>query len=213
MNENMEFPSNSKNANVGPSSGAETPKKGEKIIKGTAKKQPRSFGQKLADIFLEDNTQNVSAYLVQDVLIPAGKAMICDIVGWGGFAEMLLFGGSGGGGRRRSGGTSNSVYHRDTQSNYNYGALSRTSSRDPRATAPRPNRAISATGRARHDFSEIVIDTRGEAEDVLTRLIDLTESEYNFASVADLYDMVGIESNFADQKYGWEISDRQVWSA
>jgi len=193
----VNYPSNSNKAkNMEPIS-EEKQQKVEKIVKGNVKKQKRSFGQRMADIFLEDNTQNVSTYLVQDVLIPAGKAMICDIVGWGGFAEMLLFGGQGG--RRRSGGTSNSIYRRDNQTNYNYGALSRSNTRDPRDNRPSMTRA----GRAQHDFSQIVLDSRGEAEDVLTRLIDLTESEYGFASVADLYDLVGMDSNFADQKYGW----------
>ena len=190
---------------------ATSPAKKEKIIKGTAIKRPRSFGQKLADVFLEDNTQNVSTYIVRDVLIPAGKAMVCDIVGWGGFAEMLLFGGLTGQNRNRQGGMSrNSIYNRDARTTYNYGGLTRNNSsmNDQRVNK---RREMSRTGRAMHDFSEIILDTRGEAEDVFTRLVDLTESEYRFASVADLYDMVGIESTFADQKYGWsDLSQASV---
>ena len=47
-----------------------------------------------------------------------------------------------------------------------------------------------------------VLDTRGEAEEVLSHLVDLTE-DFGGARVADLYDLVGLESQFTDDKYGW----------
>ena len=61
---------------------------------------------------------------------------------------------------------------------------------------------MSRTSRARHDFDEIILETRGEAEEVLSHLVDLT-IDYQQATVADLYDLVGITSNFTDNKYGW----------
>ena len=63
-------------------------------------------------------------------------------------------------------------------------------------------REPSARNRSRHDFDDIVLDSRGEAEEVLSTLVDLVE-DYGVASVADLYDLVGIESTFVDTKYGW----------
>lgn len=61
---------------------------------------------------------------------------------------------------------------------------------------------FSRGSRARHDFDDILFESRGEAEDVLSYLVDLT-IDYGVASVADFYDLSGIESQFTDNKYGW----------
>ena len=63
-------------------------------------------------------------------------------------------------------------------------------------------RYISRSARSRHDFDDIILETRGEAEDVLSHLVDLIE-DYGVASVGDYYDLLGIESAFTDNKYGW----------
>jgi hypothetical protein len=61
---------------------------------------------------------------------------------------------------------------------------------------------MSRQGRARHDFDEIVLDERSEAEEVLDRLFDVV-NKYESATVADLYDLVGLPSTHADYKWGW----------
>lgn len=53
-----------------------------------------------------------------------------------------------------------------------------------------------------HDFDEIVLDTRHEAELVLDNLEELIK-QYGQATVTDLYDLVNITSSFADEKWGW----------
>jgi hypothetical protein len=55
----------------------------------------------------------------------------------------------------------------------------------------------------RHAFDEIVISSRQEAEEVLDRMYDLI-SRYDAATVADLYELTGLEGTHADQKWGWE---------
>jgi len=49
---------------------------------------------------------------------------------------------------------------------------------------------------------DIILRTRGEGEAVIASLSDLIE-DYGVASVADLYDLVGITGSFTDNKYGW----------
>lgn len=61
---------------------------------------------------------------------------------------------------------------------------------------------MSQRGRARHDFDEIVLDERAEAEEVIDKLYEVV-SRYEFATVADLYDLVGLPSNHTDHKWGW----------
>ena len=55
---------------------------------------------------------------------------------------------------------------------------------------------------AKHDFDEIVLDQRAEAEEVIDRLYDVV-SRYESATVADLYDLVGLPSTHTDHKWGW----------
>jgi len=165
-------------------------KKIEQVTSGPVKHQKKSFGRKITDTFLEDNTKSVGNYVFYDVLIPAAKAMVSDMVSGG--IEMLLFGGRKGSRTARDGNRS--------YVNYNSASYSRY---DPRHGSTRGSeREMSRVGRTRHDFGEIILETRGEAEEVLSHLVDLT-IDYQMASVADLYDLVGIASNFTDNKYGW----------
>jgi len=183
------FPSNSKTSRQ-KSANAPEDKKLQKVVTGTVKKQKRGFGKKIAETFLEDDTKSVGEYILHDVLIPAAKAMISDMVGGG--IEMLLFGEK----RNRS-----SSIRRDGGRSYtSYGSYYKSTDRDRDRRDER--RDMSRTARARHDFDEIVLETRGEAEEVLSHLVDLC-IDYGMASVADLYDLVGITSQFTDNNYGW----------
>jgi hypothetical protein len=178
------FPSNSRKKRD-KSKGDE--KKVDKVITGSVKKQKRGLGKKVADVILEDDTKSVGNYVVYDVLIPAAKTMLSDMIT--GAVEMFLFGEKRGSRTRREGGRSYT----------SYGSYYRSSNRDRDF---RREREISRSGRARHDFDELILETRGEAEEVLSHLVDLVE-DYGMATVADLYDLVGITSNYTDDKYGW----------
>src|SRR5690606_6792083 len=63
-------------------------------------------------------------------------------------------------------------------------------------------RQLSKQGRATHDFDEIILASRGEAEMVLDQLSEAIEN-YDTATVSDLYALVGITGAFTDDKYGW----------
>jgi len=159
----------------------------EKIIRGHVVKKKKSFFRKLADTFLGSDVPSVSGYIIHDVLIPAAKDTLEDLVK--GSIEVLLRGETRGyrGGRGGSGGGGRSYVRYDKASYRN----DKEDRREP-----------SSRNRARHNFDDIVLDSRGEAEEVLSTLVDLVE-DYDVASVADLYDLVGIESSFVDTKYGW----------
>lgn len=184
-----EFPSNSHKSKAEPPE-----KKVKKVINGKVVKQKRGFSKRLAETFLEEDSKSVGSYILHDILIPALKSLIFDAFSGG--LEASLFGGKQGRNTRREGGRSYT----------SYGSYYKSTDRDRRDD----RRDISRTGRARHDFGEIVLETRGEAEEVLSHLVDLT-IDYGMASVADLYDLVGITSNFTDNKYGWtDLCDASV---
>lgn len=187
------YPSNTKGAKTAKkakSDPVKSPdeKKTEKVVTGKVKQQKRSLSKRLAETFLEDDTKSVGSYILYDVLIPAAKDLISDMIT--GAVDMALFGE-----RRRGARTIRDRGHSYTNYNASYRG---------RQTGPalREERDISRGARARHDFGEIVLESRGEAEDVLSHLVDMT-IDYGQATVADLYDLLGITSNFTDNKYGW----------
>ena len=154
-------------------------KKIEKVVTGTVKTKKKSDIRKVADVFISEDAQNVKSYILTDVLIPAVKKLISDIVKDG--IEMILYGGT-----NRSGSSSRSNY-------ISYRDYSNRRS-DDRRSYDNPRTGYS------HD--DIILETRGEAEDVITHMDELIET-YGIVSVADLYDLVGIAGNYTDNKYGW----------
>ena len=60
-------------------------------------------------------------------------------------------------------------------------------------------------------YDDVVIESRAEAEEVLSNLIELIE-QYDVAKLSDFYDMVGIDSDFSDEKYGWTNLSRATVS-
>lgn len=167
----------------------------EKVISGHVVKRKKSLGKKFFETFIGEDIDTVSSYIIHDVLVPAAKSTISDMVQSG--IEMLLFGEKKGSRTRRDGG----------RSYVSYNSYSSSYRRDDRRD---DRRDVSSRNRARHNFDEIVLDSRGEAEEVLSCLVDLV-IDYGEATVADLYDLVGVTGNFTDNKYGWrDLSSASV---
>ena len=146
-----------------------------------AKTKKKSEVKKFADVFIAEDITSVKDYIVNDVLIPAAKKAISDIITNG--IDMILYGEAKGRDRRRDGGSRVSYtkyYERDRDRDYD-----RTRTR-----------------RSVYDYDDIILDTRGEAEDVLNRMDDLIDA-YGMVSGAELYELVGISGNYTDNKYGW----------
>lgn len=157
-------------------------KKVEKAISGTARTKKKSEVRKFTDVFISEDMNSVKTYIVMDVLVPAVKKAISDIVTNG--IDMLLYGETGGRHEKKS-----------TASKVSYRSYYESPKDRPR------DRSMSRT-RAGYDFDDVILDNRGEAESVLTRMDELIET-YGLVSVADFYDLVGITGNYTDNKYGW----------
>lgn len=155
-------------------------KKVEKVIAGTVKSKKKSEIQKFTDVFISEDINNVKSYILLDVLIPAIKKAISDIVTNG--IDMILYGETG---KTKSNSTASKVSYRS----YYDG---RNGRRDYSAVRTKIS----------YNYDDIILDNRGEAEDVLSRMDELI-STYGLVSVADLYDLVGVTGNYTDNKYGW----------
>lgn len=186
------FPSNSRRAHEGKPEKKE-PKKVEKIVEGQVVRRKKSLGKRFKETFIGgDDAGSVWGYVLNDVLIPAAKDMISDAVSQG--MERMIFGEVRRGGSPRSRSSSSfTSYNRYGQP----GPMNRRE--DPRRDS-RPE--LSRRARASHDFDEIIIPTKVEAEEVIDGLFTLIQ-QYETVTVADLYEMVGQTGDFTDEKWGW----------
>lgn len=177
------LPSNSHKSKIEPEPKEERQIK--KVVSGNVVTQKKGLGKKFSEAFLGSETRSVGDYIVHDVLVPAIKALIFDSISGG--LEVGLFGEKKG----------RNTTRRNGNSYVSYGGFYKDD-RDKRGQ----NRDTSRGARARHDFDDVILEKRGEAEEVLSLLADLI-TDYGQATVADFYDMVGKTSSFTDNRYGW----------
>jgi hypothetical protein len=166
----------------------------KKVTTGVILKKKKNFLNSFTQTFFGDDAKNVASYVLWDVLIPAAKNTISEMVSTG--IEMLLFGEERGSRTRRDKDrsyVSYSSYYKDRDRGRDRGV--RTSDR------------FDNRSRAQHNFDDVIIDTRAEAENVLSLLVEQID-QYDMATVADFYDLVGISSDFSDNKYGWTNLNR-----
>lgn len=151
-------------------------KKVEKVVSGTVKTKKKSEIKKLTDVFVSEDASNVKSYILMDVLVPAVKKAISDIVTNG--IDMILYGESGNK-KKTSGSKVSYRSYYDNQSD---------------------RRTVST--RTRFDYDDIIVETRGEAEQIFDQMQEIIDT-YGFVSVSDLYDMVDLTAPFTANKYGW----------
>jgi len=174
----------------------------KKVVTGKVIEKKKSFSKKLAEMLTHDegsDMNSVVSYVIQDILLPSAKALVYDIITGG--VEMKLFGTSSG--KRSRSSRSRDGSSGKTYTSYDSISSGRNRGRD-RDRDDDDRKANAERNRARHNFDDIVIKDRGDAEEVIDQLIELVDSSYGVASVADLYEMLGIPSSFTDNKFGWE---------
>lgn len=185
------FPDNSKF-----SPHAKPPAKKEKDIKavvtGEVRVQKRPLGQRMAEMFTGDSAKGTWQYVVLEVFMPAVKDMVLDAVSQG--AERMLFGEARSGVRRGGYRPGQGIAH--TAYNRMYGNATAM----PRETAG-PRTGITKP-RGGHDFGEVILPTRVEAQEVLSSMYELLRT-YEQVSIPDLYSLLGMEPTHTDFKFGW----------
>lgn len=153
-------------------------KKVEKVISGTARTKKKSEFSKFANTFISEDIQSVKDYILMDVLVPAVKKAISDVVTNG--IDMILYGESG---SKRSSSTASKISYRSYYDRPNDREHHRSSG---------------------FDYDDILLDSRGEAESILDRMDELI-STYHVVSVADFYELADITNeNYMNNKYGWK---------
>ena len=181
-----EFPPNSQASKKGvPSAKDISP-----VVSSGAVRRKKSLRRQFTETFIAGNSKSAIQYVLFDVLLPAAKDMIVEAGSQG--IEKLLYGDS----HRRRGVTrpQSGPAGYVSYGQYSHSMGSRQSG---------PARAMSRQARSRHNFDEIILDQRSEAEEVIDQLFELV-AKYDSATVADLYELVGLASTHTDHKWGWE---------
>ena len=183
---NTEYKPNSHKYKEEQKTAAEEPKRVEKVVHGAVRTKKRSDIRRVADVFISEDVKNVKSYVLMDVLVPAIKKAISDIVTNG--IDMILYGETGHRGR----GSSSKVSYRSYY--------------DRRDDERRDN----GRTRSRFDFDDIIFESRGEAQAVREQMEDMIK-RYGVVTVADMYDMAALDHPYTSNKYGWmNISNAYV---
>lgn len=154
------------------------------VVQGTVALKKKPAAKRLRESLGLEETRTVGDYLVWDVLLPAAKETIADVVKKG--IDVFLYGGTDNAPRRKSGNKSHVSYE---------GYYSNKSRGDYKS---------SRANRYAVDFREFVFDDRRDADMVLNELCEIID-RYGFARVSDFYGLVGeTERNFTDHGFGWD---------
>jgi hypothetical protein len=174
-----EYQPNSHRSRESQTTDAPAERRVEKVVKGKVQTRENK-GRKLTDIFISEDVSNVKSYIFMDVLVPAIKKAISDIVTDG--IDMVLYGGTGRSKKSSSG--------------------SKVSYRSYYDDRPDRRESSSYSNRTRFDYDDILFDSRVEAEKVYREMQEVIE-RYGYCSVADMYDMAGLTPPFTANKFGW----------
>lgn len=150
----------------------------EKPVVGGAKTKKKSEIAKIGDVFISEDIKNVKSYVLMDVLVPAIKKAISDIVTNG--IDMILYGETGRSSKRSS------------TDRFSYNSC---------YSEPRSSRS-SESSKGRFEYDDIIFASRSDAARVQEELANVIE-RYGFVTVLDYYDMAEITAPHTANKYGW----------
>lgn len=150
--------------------------KRQKVVssKVTTKKNQ---ARRFADVFLAEDIGSVKDHVLMEILVPAISNTILDIIT---NAANMVFGKYSGTKKRNGSRISYSRY-----------------------SDPRDERRSGTRAQSRFDYEDIIFDSYGDAEIVLDEMDNLID-KFHEVTVADLYDLAGLNAPFTANKYGWE---------
>lgn len=157
---------------------AEEKAKVEKVVKGSVVVKENKV-KKFADVFFAEDINSVKSHIIMDVIIPAIKKTLSDVITDS--AQMIFFG-------KRYSGSSNARH------------VSYSSFSDDRRYSSYTDRP--ATEKRGLNYDDLIFETRSDANEVLDRMGEMV-STYGVVSVADMYDAAGVTCDYTLNRYGW----------
>lgn len=166
----------------------ETKKIVESVVSGAVEVRKKPLGKRFAETFFGGDARGAAHSIFFDVMIPSAKDML---VNAGQEAIERMFYGE----VRSTASRNRSGLAKAAVTNYRSFSTSPTRREEPR-------QQISRRARERHDFDEILFETRVDAEEVLDGLFELL-STFEVVTVADMYSLAGKTGEFTDENWGW----------
>lgn len=166
-------------------------KKVEKVIEGEAKLHKKTLAQKAASFIFEEDIKDVKQFVINEIVKPSVKKLIADIFHNG--VDMSMFGTPYG---QRPGQNSKA----SKVSYVSYSSFAKPQGQQQYAYQRQ-------TGRS---YDDVSVPTLSEAKTIADRMVELLET-YQMASVADYYELCGVNSEFTDCNYGWtDLHDMEI---
>jgi hypothetical protein len=164
-----------------------------KVVTGEVIQKPESVGKKFKNIFFGGDLKTSARFVAADVMLPAFRDLLVDAIVNG--AKGVIYGDSRF--RRRD-----AEYRPRVQYS---NPINRPSYRDVRDRERRPflpDQPHPYRHQNRIDRADVFLEKKEDAEVVVERLIDIID-QYQVASLADYYSLLGEPSSPIDNKWGW----------
>lgn len=181
----------------------EVKEKKEPIVNEPVKKRKKGLMERLVGgLAGPDGARGIGQYVKEDIVVPAIKNIIADSITSG--INMMMFGEQG---RPTNTRNSNARYQGNVGGRTNYNKVYRGPSKsDYYGRNEPPTRKPVPRGGTVEDY---VIDNRHDALAVLDRLQADAEM-YGVVSLADYYDLVGVETAYTHNEWGWDEQMLQI---
>lgn len=154
------------------------------VVQGKVSHKKQPVGKRLRESLGLEETRTVGDYLVWDVLVPALKDTVAEVVKKG--IDVFLYGGTSS--APKKGGKKSHVSYEGYYSGSNRGDY----------------KSYKGDRRASTDFRDFVFDERRDADVVLNEMCEIVDT-YGFCKVSDFYSLVGeTERTYTDHGYGWD---------
>lgn len=151
----------------------------------------KSLGKKFSDTFLSSDGAELKDYIWKDLILPGIKNWIISSLKMAFFHEEW------------DPRDDRSYTGRSSYGGRHYDYSGRYRSRDDRSVRDRNNRYSPDD---KIDYRNIILDRRVDAEKIVDMLHDRIDAQ-RFATVADLFDLVGLDSRYTDNNWGWRRFD------
>lgn len=156
----------------------------------------KSLSEKFADLFIAEHLNDIGKYIVSDVVIPTIKDIIVNSI------EMMFYGRSNDMSNRprRSYYDYQSPYRKSYSTSYN-SSYRRYGGYPPDNNIDEPY--LEEPTQTKVDYQNVVLSNPEWARDIISELRARIE-EYGSATIADLYDLLGMTSSYTDNNWGWD---------
>jgi len=170
------------------------------VLEKKPEKRKKGLMERLVVGFLgPDGLPGIGAYLNEEIILPSIKNIIVEAVTSG--INMAVFGDHSRPSSRPNV-QNRTVYRPETD----YASRNTRTSRYTSARPEPSKRGPEMIRSVKYGVDEYPIENRMDANNVLTMLHEYAD-RYDYVSVADYYDLLGVKSVYTDHNFGWSYEE------